>query len=172
VFSQVNEAMLPTLLATARALLRPLAGHALLDLYCGYGLFSACLGGEAGATLGVDAEGPAIEAARDNARQLRLARARFLAGRITGEWLASRAPRPAMPELALLDPPRQGTAEGVIEALALRGPERVLHVFCGTDEIPRELARWRRSGYRMERAAPLDLLPGTANLETLILLRR
>ena len=172
VFSQVNEAMLSMMTESARELLRPLGGHAILDLYCGYGLFSACLGGEAGESLGVDAEGPAIEAARKNAKHLSLSRARFLAGRITGEWLAARVRRPTLPELALLDPPRQGTAPGVIEAVASRGPERVLHIFCGTEELPRELEAWSRGSYRMDRAVPLDLFPGTANLETFVLLRR
>lgn len=172
VFSQVNEAMLPALIAAARERVGPLAGRALLDLYCGYGLFSACLAGEASAALGVDAEGPAVEAARENVRHLGLPRVRFLAGRITGEFLKERVRPAAFPEVALLDPPRQGSDEGVIEAVARRGPERVLHIFCGTDELPRELERWRLCGYRVSSALPLDLFPGTASLETLVLLER
>jgi tRNA/tmRNA/rRNA uracil-C5-methylase (TrmA/RlmC/RlmD family) len=171
VFSQVNGAMLPVLTATARELLRPLAGRLLLDLYCGYGLFSLCLGNETAQGLGIDAEGPAIDAARENARRAGLAaKTRFLAGRITAELLASGA-RSRRPEVALLDPPRQGTERGVIDALARRGPEHALHVFCGTDEIPRELEAWRRAGYRVESAVPLDLFPGSAALETMALLR-
>ena len=44
--------------------------------------------------------------------------------------------------------------------------------FCGTDELPRELERWRLAGYHVESALPLDLFPGTASLETLVLLGR
>jgi hypothetical protein len=174
VFSQVNEAMLPVMTAAAREGLRPLQGHLLLDLYCGYGLFSLTLGSEAAGTLGIDAEGPAIEAARDNARRTGLGRkARFLSGRVTADFLASRVRVLAgQPEVVLLDPPRQGTERGVIEALARRGPARALHVFCGTDEIPRELESWRRAGYRTEDAVPLDLFPGSANLETMVRLVR
>lgn len=172
VFSQVNEAMLPVLTAIARERLHPLEGHYLLDLYCGYGLFSLCLGAEARRVVGIDAEGPAIDAARDNARRLGLGdRARFVAGRITAELLASRVSPGDGPEVAILDPPRQGTERGVIEAVARRRPERVLHVFCGTDGIPRELEDWRRAGYGAEAAAPLDLFPGSASLETMVLLR-
>jgi len=122
--------------------------------------------------VGIDAEGPAIDAARDNAQRAGLGdKARFVAGRVTGESLSSRVRFGDGPEVALLDPPRQGTERGVIEAVARRRPERVLHVFCGTDEIPRELEDWRREGYGAEAAAPLDLFPGSASLETMVLLR-
>jgi tRNA/tmRNA/rRNA uracil-C5-methylase (TrmA/RlmC/RlmD family) len=172
VFSQVNEAMLPVLTATAREMLQPLEGRLLLDLYCGYGLFSVSVGSEAAQVLGIDAEGPAIDAARENARGAGLGgKARFLAGRITADFLASRVRRGGGPEVVLLDPPRQGTERGVIDALTRRGPERALHVFCGTDEIPRELEAWGRAGYRADRAVALDLFPGSSGLETLVCLR-
>lgn len=172
VFSQVNAAMLPTLVDTARTLLSPLDGRHILDLYCGYGLFALTLGRGAARVTGVDHDGPAIEAARQNAAHVR-ADARFVAARIGGESLAERLP-PARrtPEVVLLDPPRQGTEPGVVEALAARRPERVLHLCCGTDEIPREVAGWAAAGYRLERAVPLDLFAGTAGLETLLMLTR
>jgi tRNA/tmRNA/rRNA uracil-C5-methylase (TrmA/RlmC/RlmD family) len=163
--------MLVVLTARADDLLRPLQGRLLLDLYCGYGLFSVSLGDEASRIIGIDAEGPAIDAARENARRNGLAgKARFRAGRITSALLASAGGRHG-PEVALLDPPRQGTEPGVIDAVARRGPERALHVFCGTDEIPRALGEWRRAGYQAETAVPLDLFPGSASLETIVLLR-
>jgi 23S rRNA (uracil1939-C5)-methyltransferase len=170
VFSQVNEAMLPALTAAARDLLGPLEGKAFVDLYCGYGLFSLCLGGAAGAIVGIDTEGPAIEAAQQNARHAGLSQARFVAGRITGEVLEARLRSLGRATKVLLDPPRQGTAPGVIESLAQIRPEAVLHVFCGTDEMPAELGRWARAGYSLRRAVPVDLFPGSANLETLALL--
>ncbi len=171
VFSQVNEAMLPTLTATARELLGPLDGRAFVDLYCGYGLFSLCVGGAARSIVGMDSEGPAIEAAQENARHAGLSQARFIAGRVTGEFLAERLRPSDRAESILLDPPRQGTGPGVIETLARRRSDVVVHVFCGTDEMPGELERWRRVGYSLSRATPLDLFPGSANLETLALLK-
>jgi hypothetical protein len=171
VFSQVNGAMLPTLTTHARTLLGPLDGCALLDLYCGYGLLSLTVGGGALRVVGVDSDGPAIEAARANARHLRCSdRARFFEGRVDGPFLAERVRPSKDPEAAILDPPRQGTAPDVVPAVADRAPFRVLHFCCGTDEIPREVAAWSQSGYRLERAIPLDLFAGTAGLETLLLL--
>ncbi len=172
VFSQVNGPMVGVLVDAARAQLAPLAGHELLDLYCGYGLLALSVGRDAARVLGVDHDGPAIAAARANAQHLGQAdRVRFVAGRIDAPFVAHRLPPPGRaPALALLDPPRQGTAPGVVAAVAARAPARVLHVCCGADEIPREAAAWAKAGYRLERAVPLDLFPGTAGLETLLLL--
>jgi len=173
VFSQVNGAMLDTMVEHVRSLLAPLAGCDLLDLYCGYGLFSFTVGREAATVTGVDLDGPAIEAARASAEHLRLAgRVRFLAGRIDAAFLRRHVRPPRGAEVVLLDPPRQGTAPDVATAIAARAPLRVVHVCCGTDEMPREVATWSHAGYEVLRAVPLDLFAGTANLETLLLLGR
>lgn len=170
-FSQVNFPMIPLLIRTVAELLGPLQGRSLLDLYCGYGLFALTVGRDAVRVTGIDAAGPAIEAARGNARHLGFGtRARFLAGSIDAASL-DRQPAPSEePERVLVDPPRQGTAPGVAAAVARRRPERVVHLCCGADEIPREVAAWEAAGYQLERAVPLDLFAGTANLETALLL--
>jgi hypothetical protein len=169
-FSQVNGAMLDGMVESARGLLAPTAACDLLDLYCGYGLFSLTLGRAAGQVVGVDLDGPAIDAARANAEHLRSGRrVRFLAGRIDGRLLAGVRPARGA-EVVLLDPPRQGTVPGVIEAIAARAPHRIVHICCGTDEIPREVAAWKRAGFEVAQVVPLDLFAGTANLETMLLL--
>ncbi len=171
VFSQVNDAMLDLLADRLRELLAPLEDCSLLDLYCGYGLFSLSVGREAARVLGVDLDGPAIAAARANAAHLGCAdHVRFLAGKIDGSFLTDRLRAPRTSEVILLDPPRQGTEPGVAEALAARSPRRVVHLCCGTGEIPREVAAWVRAGYRLQHAIPLDLFPGTMHLETVLLL--
>jgi tRNA/tmRNA/rRNA uracil-C5-methylase (TrmA/RlmC/RlmD family) len=173
VFSQINEPMLETMVRTAGELLAPLSGVGLLDLYCGYGLFGLTIGREAAAVIGVDHDGPAIEAARANAAHFKdTTRVRFVSGRIDGELVQTRLRAARGPEVALLDPPRQGTEAGVVEAVAAREPQRILHICCGTDEIPRELGAWTRAGYRLGRAVPLDLFAGTANLETFLRLEK
>jgi tRNA/tmRNA/rRNA uracil-C5-methylase (TrmA/RlmC/RlmD family) len=172
-FSQINEPMLESMVRTAGELLGPLPGVPLLDLYCGYGLFALTIGREASAVTGVDHDGPAIEAARANAEHFgESRRLRFVAGRIDAELIRTRLRAAREPELVLLDPPRHGTEPGVVEAVAEREPARVLHICCGTEEMPREIGAWTRAGYGLRRAVPLDLFAGTANLETLLQLEK
>jgi tRNA/tmRNA/rRNA uracil-C5-methylase (TrmA/RlmC/RlmD family) len=169
-FSQVNESIVPELLAHARALLVPQADEPLLDLYCGYGLFSHALAPAYARVLGVDADGPAIRAAAANTslNPCGVPR-RFLAARID-RALVDRGLRRQDREAILLDPPRHGPQPGVIAALAQRRPGKVLHVFCDVDQMPAALADWQAAGYHVRRVVPLDMFPGAANLEVLVLL--
>ncbi|MFA7381916.1 MAG: hypothetical protein WC001_00545 [Desulfurivibrionaceae bacterium] len=205
-FSQINESMVETMLERARELLAPAPDQSLLDLYCGYGLFSHYLAPAYRQVLAVDGEGPSIRAAEANSRlnQKRGGQAKpsipnnlnscdpangirsrnegqkgtdylatapkFLAHRITVGYLEKTLPPPMSNEVILLDPPRQGTLPGVIAALARRKPKKALHIFCGVDQIPSSLKEWQAGGYQVRRIAPLDMFPGSANLEILVLL--
>ena len=98
--------------------------------------------------------------------------AKFLAGKIDAEFVEKKIPKFREPEVILLDPPRKGVEQGVISALAKRNPKRVLHVFCGTDEIPRSVNQWRMAHYQVSKIQPLDLFPGTPHLETAVLMTK
>jgi tRNA/tmRNA/rRNA uracil-C5-methylase (TrmA/RlmC/RlmD family) len=71
----------------------------------------------------------------------------------------------------LLDPPRQGADVGVLETIAARRAQRIVHVVCNIDLLPTELRRWTASGYRVARAVPLDMFPGTSTIETVLALQ-
>ncbi|MCK9182141.1 MAG: class I SAM-dependent RNA methyltransferase [Fibrobacteraceae bacterium] len=171
-FSQINESQIPNFLSSAAELLKPAPDEALLDLYCGYGLFSFGIGANAKSTLGIEWEGLSIEYAKASAKFLKRMNARFLAGSINSEFVEHSIPKEFAPEVMLLDPPRKGTEPGVIAALAKRNPRRVLHVFCGTDEIPRAMNQWRLAHYKIMQMRVLDLFPGTPHLETMVLLEK
>ncbi len=170
-FSQINESMAPVMLNLARDFLNPAPHESLLDLYCGYGLFSHFLAPGYRQVLGIDAEGPSIHAATANSRlNAGGDRSTFLARPITGNLIAQLWPASPTHEAVLLDPPRQGPRAGVIAALSRRRPSTVLHIFCGIDQIPAALADWQANGYEVQQIAPLDMFPGTSHLETLVLL--
>jgi tRNA/tmRNA/rRNA uracil-C5-methylase (TrmA/RlmC/RlmD family) len=173
VFSQVNESMLPVMLSRVRELLQPRGQGRLLDLYCGYGLFSAWLHDGYHEIYGTDLDHGSVDAAVDNFKRTgSRAKYSFAASRITMESLHRFLP-PAKPrETIILDPPRTGTAPRVIEYLATRHPGKVLHIFCGVDEIPRAIQEWRRAGYAPLHIVPLDMFPGTPNLEVMVLLEK
>ena len=172
VFSQVNEAMLPMFARIAREMLKPEKNDILLDLYCGYGLLGLSMADAVKSVIGVEIDGPAVKAASANASFLfKQKNMRFVKGEISPALLRNKLPARDIErnELIVLDPPRMGTAGGVIRELAKRTPERVLHIVCGTDEIPREVAEWKKYGYQLKQIRPVDMFPGTAGLETFLL---
>jgi tRNA/tmRNA/rRNA uracil-C5-methylase (TrmA/RlmC/RlmD family) len=94
---------------------------------------------------------------------------RFQAVRISEKTIDELKPA-AGPEIILLDPPKKGPAEGVIASLCRRSPQKILHIFCGVNQIPESVRLWKLGGYEVSQVVPLDMFPGSANLETIILL--
>ncbi|HPQ53869.1 MAG TPA: methyltransferase [Spirochaetota bacterium] len=172
-FSQVNLSICGAMLTTAEHLLSHEGKGRLLDLYCGYGFFSCYLGKQYDEVTGIDYGKTAIDSARENMKHTTpRGRWDFHAKRIEKRLLREILPQGRLPEYILLDPPRNGTAPGVIETLADRGPELVLHIFCDLETIPYELEKWDRGGYRPAACVPLDMFPGTPELEVMVLLKR
>jgi tRNA/tmRNA/rRNA uracil-C5-methylase (TrmA/RlmC/RlmD family) len=168
-FSQVNLSAVPTLLTAARQLLGT-GGAALFDLYSGYGLFSIGLAGGYSVVRGLEVSQQAVASAMNNARRLRLSHVRFNRSDISPDSLIRTLPMLGSEDAVIMDPPRNGAADGVIEAVADRRPGRVLHVFCNTERLKPDLAAWERSGYTLSRAVTVDNFPGTDHLEVLLLL--
>lgn len=172
-FSQVNESMIPILLSEAKRMLNPESTHRFYDLYCGYGLFSLNFADEFSSIMGIEIEGKSIDSARTNARfNKSSAKIKFISANISGDTLKQILPVPSPNELFLLDPPRQGTEKNVIKVIAQRNPSKILHIFCGIEEIKRETQKWENYGYQISEVQPLDMFPGTPNLEILILLEQ
>ncbi len=170
-FCQVNASILPAFLEKAHQLLKARPEQRLIDLYCGFGLFSLGLAGAYKEVLGIDAAGMSIQAAQAMSVTETTGRCRFKAGRIQLGSLDKLLPQPdaGTPEAILLDPPKNGTEPGVIRALASRAPARVLHIFCDMDTLAKEVNQWRKVGYMVAKVVPLDMFPGTDNLEVMVL---
>ncbi|MBI3928930.1 MAG: class I SAM-dependent RNA methyltransferase [Armatimonadetes bacterium] len=169
-FSQIHLGMLEPLVDCARTMLELDRGTTFWDLYCGYGLFAVALGPLASRTAGADVSPESIASARANARRNGLARCRFWQGDLRPSMLQCLPT--GRPLAVLLDPPRQGPARGLVDRLAAIGPRRAVHVFCDIDRLPADLGIWRRRGYAVTRAQPLDLFPGTSSIEVMVALAR
>jgi tRNA/tmRNA/rRNA uracil-C5-methylase (TrmA/RlmC/RlmD family) len=173
-FFQVNTSILPRLIAEVQNALKPQKTDRLLDLYCGCGLFTLPVAQACAQAWGVEGSPVSIEAAQraaGAAGPATVRNTRFTAGRIDAKSLPRLLP-PAdgTPEIILLDPPRQGTAPGVIPLLAARQPRRVVYLFCDMNIMPVEINKWRKQGYMLAKAMPFDMFPGTNNLEMLVVL--
>ena len=71
-----------------------------------------------------------------------------------------------------MDPPRKGLAPEVIASVAAMGPEKVVYVSCDPATLGRDVKIFREFGYEAKRAAAVDMFPGTAHVETVVLLSK
>ena len=76
------------------------------------------------------------------------------------------------PDVVTVDPPRKGLAPEVIASVAAMGPEKVVYVSCDPATLGRDVKIFGQLGYKAVRAAAVDMFPGTAHVETVVLLSR
>jgi tRNA/tmRNA/rRNA uracil-C5-methylase (TrmA/RlmC/RlmD family) len=171
-FSQINLSMTETLVGAVRSLLPSEQCGTLYDLYCGYGLFSLSLAPRFQSVLGMELSHQAIESAKANALRRRADTVRFLCADVTAESVVRQVRRCSKQDVVLLDPPRNGTNEGVIDAIASCAPGLVIHIFCNIDLLPKDLKTWEANGYAVEHIIPMDNFPGTNDVEVVAALRK
>ena len=56
--------------------------------------------------------------------------------------------------------------------MAAMGPEKVVYVSCDPATLGRDVKIFREFGYEAKRAAAVDMFPGTAHVETVVLLSK
>ena len=74
--------------------------------------------------------------------------------------------------VVFMDPPRSGSTEEFIDAVALMQPKRVVYISCGPDTLARDLKIFAKHGYRAKEAWPVDLFGWTGHVETVVLLSK
>jgi tRNA/tmRNA/rRNA uracil-C5-methylase (TrmA/RlmC/RlmD family) len=167
-FSQTNPSILPLFVETISSLLLPSQQDHLLDLYCGYGLFSLCLADKVNNVTGVEISRESVRSAVNNSQRQKALKCRFIASNVSAESLEQIIHTDGSTTLAILDPPRNGTTPGVIEFLAAKKIKRAVHIFCNVKIMENELERWKKSGYRVTRVVPFDMFPGTDDVEIVV----
>ena len=73
--------------------------------------------------------------------------------------------RPLQPDVVLVDPPRAGLHERVIERVAELAPARIVYVSCNPATLARDLALFAKAGYATTRVRPFDMFPHTPHVE-------
>ena len=142
-----------------------------VDLYCGAGTITQVLARRARHVIGGEIVPEAIRDAEDSARRNGVENVEFLCGDAS-RLAAELRQRGLRPDVICVDPPRKGLAPDVVEAAASMAPGRIVYVSCDPATLARDVARFAPLGYRPAQACAVDLFPGTANVETVVLLSR
>ena len=142
-----------------------------VDLYCGAGTITQVLARRARHVIGGEIVPEAIRDAEDSARRNGVENVEFLCGDAS-RLAAELRQRGLRPDVICVDPPRKGLAPDVVEAAASMTPGRIVYVSCDPATLARDVARFAPLGYCPVRACAVDLFPGTAHIETVVLLSK
>ena len=165
-FFQVNTAGAEALVALVHEGLAPASSDTLVDLYCGVGLFGLSLADRVGRVIGVESDPSAAADFRFNAQGM------DQVALIENKAQAA-LPRIEEPiDLLVLDPPRSGAGQGVIEQFARLKPRRIAYVSCDPATLARDARNLTESGFELQEVQPVDLFPQTYHVESVALFVR
>ena len=161
-FTQVNPAINDQLVARALAWLQPAHSENIADFFCGLGNFSLPLAKLAGSVTGYEIDAAMVTRAAANAESFV-----NLEFRAADLYAADAAIADAY-AAALLDPPRAG-AKALCEHLAkTKILRRIVYVSCNPQTLIRDIDILARGGFRVERAALVDMFPQTGHIEAIV----
>ena len=170
-FYQVNREMAEVLYDKAVEFAGLTGGETVLDLYCGAGTITQVMARHAGQVIGAEIVPEAIEDAKENAKRNNIANVAFFCGDASAV-AADFAAKGLRPDVICVDPPRKGLTPEVVQAAAQMAPRRIVYVSCDPATLARDVKLFAQSGYEAVRAAAVDMFPGTANIETVVLLSK
>jgi 23S rRNA (uracil1939-C5)-methyltransferase len=146
----------------------------IVDLYCGAGTFALFFARHGCQVYGVEENAQAIGEAEGNAALNGLENwVRFRSGRVE-EVVRTPEAQAAMREadIIFLDPPRKGSDEVTLGAIAEAKAPFVWYLSCDPATLARDLKFLAANGYRLGIVQPFDMFPQTGHVETLVTLYR
>lgn len=178
-FYQVNPAQTEVLYGQALEYANLQGEETVWDVYCGIGTISLFLAQKAKKVYGVEIVPPAIEDARKNAKINGITNAEFFVGKaeevlpVYYESYAKEHPgERARADVIVVDPPRKGCEESVLETMVRMEPERIVYVSCDSATLARDVKYLCGEGYELEKVRAVDMFPMTGHVETVCLLSR
>ncbi|NLW17729.1 MAG: 23S rRNA (uracil(1939)-C(5))-methyltransferase RlmD [Firmicutes bacterium] len=142
-----------------------------IDAYCGIGTISLFLARQAKQVIGIEIVEAAVHDARRNAAINNIDNAEFIVGE--AEKIMPRLYKEGLrPHVIVVDPPRAGCAEPLLEAIVNMQPQRVVYVSCNPTTLARDLAYLSQQGFRVQEVQPVDMFPHTGHVETVVLMSK
>ena len=142
-----------------------------LDLYCGIGGIGLFLADQAKKVIGVEVVEEAVADARKNARLNGFNNCRFEAGDAAA-ILEDLAEDGEKIDVVVLNPPRKGCDEEVLQTVAGLSPSRIIYVSCSPESLMRDLNILKKLGYICREIQPVDMFPQTVHVENVALMEK
>ncbi len=166
-FYQTNSAQAYELYKVARDFAQLTGGEILYDLYTGTGTIANFVAGRCARVIGIEYVPEAIEDAQVNSQINGIGNTQFFAGdmkRVLDDAFVAQHGRP---DVIILDPPRAGVDEPVIQTILRAAPEVIVYVSCNPATQARDIALLDEA-YEVRRVQPVDMFPHTHHVENVV----
>lgn len=163
-FYQVNPVQTEVLYKQALDYAQLTGNERVIDAYCGIGSISLFLAQKAGHVMGVEIVEQAIEDAKRNAALNGFTNTYFEAGpaeEVIPRWYKEGKEA----DVLVVDPPRKGCDEALLNTIIEQKPKRVVYVSCNPATLARDLRILEDGGYKTKEVQPVDMFPHTTHCE-------
>ena len=178
-FYQVNPVQTEKLYGLALEYADLKGDETVWDLYCGIGTISLFLAQKAKQVYGVEIVPQAIDDAKENAKINAIDNAEFFVGKAEevlpeyyAEYEREHNGETAHADVIVVDPPRKGCDETLLETIVKMQPEKVVYVSCDSATLARDLKYLCANGYEIRMCRGVDQFPQSVHVETVVLLSR
>ena len=169
-FWQVNRDGAQALYSLAKELAELDGSQNILDLYCGTGTIGLSMADSSSSVTGVEIVQGAVECAKINAQLNGIENAEFYCA--DASETESIIPKDKQYDVVILDPPRKGTTEELIDYIAKRNINKVVYISCAPDTLARDCVYFKKLGYTVGKVQPVDMFPVTGHVESVVCLTR
>lgn len=170
-FYQTNSEQAYELYKIARDFAGLTGNELVYDLYTGTGTIANFIAHSASKVVGVEYVPEAIDDAFENSRLNGITNTVFFAGDIKDILVQSFFEQQGYPDVVILDPPRAGIHEDVVNAMLHAKPKRIVYVSCNPATQARDIALLNNQ-YKVVKIQPVDMFPHTHHVENVVLLEK
>ena len=163
-FFQVNPIQTEVLYNKALEYAELKENDTVFDIYCGIGSISLFLAQKATKVYGIEIVEDAIKDAKINAKLNNLNNVEFYVGKAE-EVVPKMYSEGKTANVVVVDPPRKGCDEKVLDTIVSMKPDRVVYVSCNPSTLARDLAYLDERGYKCVEIQPVDMFPHTMHVE-------
>lgn len=163
-FYQVNPKQTKVLYDQAIAYANLTGEETVIDAYCGIGTISLFLAKKAKKVYGVEVVPEAIADAKRNAQLNGITNVEFAVGEaevVIPTWYE----QGVKADCIVVDPPRKGCDESLLQTIIAMKPNRVVYVSCNPATLARDLRMLEDGGYKTMEVQPVDMFPHTMHVE-------
>lgn len=164
-FFQVNPIQTEVLYNKALEYAELKENDTVFDIYCGIGTISLFLAQKATKVYGIEIVEDAIKDAKINAKLNKLDNVEFYVGKAE-EVVPKMYSEGKTADVVVVDPPRKGCDEKVLDTIVSMKPDRVVYVSCNPSTLARDLAYLNERGYKCVEIQPVDMFPHTMHVES------
>lgn len=141
----------------------------LFDLYCGIGTIGIYCNKNANKIYGIEVVKQAIDDANENAKLNNVNNIEFMVGEAENS-INDLYNKKIEADAIIVDPPRKGLDEKLINVLLEKSPKKIVYVSCNNATLSRDLQKLSIN-YDIQECTLIDMFPNTHHVECVAVLR-